>query len=94
MLWLLGIDIHHPVYFFEKQQGSVFRFPIKYYKKKKLIWHGPHSNPCMAHFIPSQFMQTVQRVITLISVFWECGLSSINLLFESQFCIGFTFPLQ
>lgn len=40
MLWLLGIDIHRPVYFFEKQQGSVFRFPIKYYKKEKvnLAW--------------------------------------------------------
>lgn len=28
MLWLLRIDIHSPVYFFEEQQGSVFRCPV------------------------------------------------------------------
>lgn len=28
MLWLLRIDIHRPVYFFEEQQGSVFRCPV------------------------------------------------------------------
>lgn len=36
MLWLLRIDIHGPVYLFEKQQGSVFRSPMKNEIKEKM----------------------------------------------------------
>lgn len=81
MLWLLRIDIHGPVYLFEKQQGSVFRSPMKNKinktkgkktrekKRKKLVQYVPSSNSPKSHSILFQLSKKLAQPLGLVFLF-------------------------
>lgn len=105
MLWLLRIDIHGPVYLFEKQQGSVFRSPMKNKinktkgkktrekKRKKLVQYVPSSNSPKSHSILFQLSKKLAQPLGLVFLFHEYGLSSINYLQKLQFYTSFELVL-
>lgn len=103
MLWLLRIDIHGPVYLFEKQQGSVFRSPMKNEinkikgkkgrGKKKLVQYVPSSNSHKSHSTLFQLSKKLAQPLGLVFLFHEYGLTSTNFLQKLQFYTSFELVL-
>lgn len=91
MLWLLRIDIHGPVYLFEKQQGSVFRSPMRNginktkgkkgrKKRKKSVQYGPSSNSPKSHSSLFQLSREFAQPLGPVFIVHEHGLTSASFL--------------